>query len=114
MAGNKKEDPKTLFRLLAGFKKDIKQQVDEATDFYTSNKAEIERRMIKIKQNDNSKIYSWDDPPIPIPDFVMEQQRLAALISFILMLLVHMKDLKDTVAKLKVKINDLETELNLS
>ena len=49
MAGNKKEDPKTLFRLLAGFKKDINQQVDEATDFDTSNKAEIERRMIKIK-----------------------------------------------------------------
>ena len=93
--------------MLAGFEKDINQQVDESTDCDSINKAEM-------SMDDNSKVYSCDDPPIPIPDIVMEQQCLATLISFILMLFVHIKNLNDTIANLKVEINDLKTELNQS
>ena len=64
--------------------------------------------------DDNTKVYSCDDPPIPVPDIVMEQQRLATLISFILMLFVHIKNLNDTIVNFKVEINDLKTELNKS
>ena len=81
--------------------------MDESTDFDSINKAEM-------SMDDNSKVYSCDDPPIPIPDIVMEQQCLATLISFILMLFVHIKNLNDTIANLKVEINDLKTELNQS
>ena len=41
-------------------------------------------------------------------------QRLATLISFILMLFVHIKNLNDTTVNFKVEINDLKTELNKS
>ena len=41
-------------------------------------------------------------------------QRLATLISFILMLFVHIKNLNDTIVNFKVEINDLKTELNKS
>ena len=64
--------------------------------------------------DDNTKVYSSDDPPIPVPDIVMEQQRLATLISFILMLFVHMKNLSDRIVNFKVEINDLKTKLNKS
>ena len=103
MAGNKEEDPNNLVSLLVGFEKDINQQVDECTDFDSINKTEM-------SMDDNTKEYSCDDLPIPITDIVMEQQRLATLISFILMLLVHIKNLNDTIANLKVEINDLKTE----
>ena len=42
-----------------------------------------------------SKVYSCNDPPILIPDFVMEQQRLATLINFALILVVYVKNLSD-------------------
>ena len=84
MAGNKEEDPNNLVSLLTGFEKDINQQVDESADFDSMNKAET-------SMDDNSKVCTCDDPPIPIPDIVMEQQCLATLISFILMLFVHKK-----------------------
>ena len=44
----------------------------------------------------------------------MGRQHLATHISFILMLLVQIKDLNDTIVNLKVEINDLKTELNKS
>ena len=49
MAGNKEEDPDNLVSLLAGFEKDINQQVDESTDFDSINKAEM-------NMDDNSKV----------------------------------------------------------
>ena len=101
MAGNKEEDPDNLVSLLASFEKDINQQVNESTDFDSINKAEM-------SMDDYSKVYSCVDPPIPIPDIVMEQQCLVTLISFILMLFVYIKNLNDTIA------NDLKTELNQS
>ena len=64
--------------------------------------------------DDNTKVYSCDDPPIPVPDIVMEQQRLAKLISFILIVFVHMKNLSDRIVNFKVEINDLKTKLNKS
>ena len=101
MAGNKEEDPDNLVSLLASFEKDINQQVNESADFDSINKAEM-------SMDDYSKVYSCVDPPIPIPDIVMEQQCLVTLISFILMLFVYIKNLNDTIA------NDLKTELNQS
>ena len=96
MAGNKEEDPNNLVSLLTGLEKDINQQVDESTDFDSINKAEM-------SMDDNSKSVSSHC-----------QKCLATLISFILMLFVHIKNLNDTIANLKVEINDLKTELNQS
>ena len=41
-------------------------------------------------------------------------QRLATLISFILILFVHIKNLNETIVNFKVEINDLKIELNKS
>ena len=71
---------------------DIKQQVDECTDVDSIIKAEM-------SVDDSSKVYSCDDPPISIPDIVMEQLHVATLTGFILMLFVYMKYLNDTIAK---------------
>ena len=98
MAGNTEEDPNNLVSLLTDFEKDINQQVEESTDFDSINKAQM-------GINDNSKVYSYDDPPIPIPDIIMEQQRLATLVSFILVSFVHIKNLNDTTANLKIELN---------
>ena len=64
--------------------------------------------------NCNTKVYSCDDPPIPVPDIAMEQQRLATLVSFILILFVHVRNLCDTKSNLKIEINNLKTKLNKS
>ena len=94
--------------MLAGYEKDINQQVDGSTDFDSIAKAEMSVGV-------NSKVYSCDDPPIPTPDIVKKKQRcLATLISFILMLFIHIQNLNDTIANLKVEISDLKTELNKS
>ena len=86
MAGNKEEDPNNLVSLLTDFEKDINQQVEESTDFDSINKAQM-------GINDNSK------------DIIMEQQRLATLVSFILVSFVHIKNLNDTTANLKIELN---------
>ena len=41
MRGNKEEDPNNLVSMLAGFEKDINQQLDESTNFDSINKAEM-------------------------------------------------------------------------
>ena len=93
---------------MAGYEKDINQQVDGSTDFDSITNVEMSVGV-------NSKVYSCDDPPIPTPDIVKKKQRyLATLISFILMLFIHIQNLNDTIANLKVEISDLKTELNKS
>ena len=71
MAANTEEDPNNLVSLLAGFKKDINQQVHECTDFDSINETEM-------SMDDNTKINYRDNPPIPVPDIVIEQQRLTS------------------------------------
>ena len=70
IAENKEKDPNNLVSLLAGFEKDINQQEDECTDFDSINKTET-------SMDDDTKVYSCDDPPMSVPDIVMEQQHLA-------------------------------------
>ena len=65
MAGNKEEDPNNLVSLLTGLEKDINQQVDESTDFDSIKNSEM-------SMDDSGKVYSCNDPTIPIPDIVME------------------------------------------
>ena len=60
--------------------------------------------------NCNTKVYSCDDPPIPVPDIAVEQQRLATLVSFILISFVHVRNLCDTKSNLKIEINNLKTK----
>ena len=93
IAANKEEDPDNLVQLLAD-SEDIKQQVDECTDVDSVIKAEM-------SVDDSCKVYSCDDPPISIPDIVMEQQHVTTLTGFILMLFVYIKNLNDAIAKFK-------------
>ena len=44
----------------------------------------------------------------------MEQQGLATILAFILILFVHVRNLCDTKLNLKIEINNLKTKLNKS
>ena len=65
IAENKEEDPNNLVSLLTGFEKDINQQMGEFTDFDSINKTET-------SMDDNTKVCSCDDPPIPVGDIVWD------------------------------------------
>ena len=57
---NKEQDQNNLFSLLAGFKKDINQQVDECTDSDSISKTDTSM--------DDNTAKVCDNPPMPVPD----------------------------------------------